>query len=170
MIVAETPDLILRRLAWDDLDDLATLYADPIAMATMGGPRTYEATRRRLGEILDDYGRHGFGLWATVLKADGALVGRCGLLVQEVDGRREVEVGYMIARAYWGRGLATQAARASRDLGLGPLGLERLIAIIEPRNVASQRVATKVGMAHEKDTTWDGMPVRIYATHRPGPR
>ena len=95
------------------------------------------------------------------------LIGRCGLNPKRFfDGQLEVEVGYHLARPFWGRGLATEAARAVRDYGFDRLGFDRLISIITIGNIASERVAVKIGMRRERDTIMRETPVHIYAISR----
>ena len=79
-------------------------------------------------------------------KSDGICVGECGICVQEVAGEKEFEISYRLRRDCWGIGLATEAARACRDYGFKQAGLRRLISIIESENVASIRVAEKMGV------------------------
>src|SRR5688572_26390004 len=107
-----------------------------------------------------------FSLWATTHKPDNRLIGRCGLLAWDVDGRKEVEVGYVLARSHWGQGLATEAACASRDYAFTKLGVDRVVSIIQPGNLVSQRVAEKNGMRHERDWAVGDIPVRMYAVER----
>ena len=90
-------------------------------------------------------------------------MGDCGLTPQDVAGTTEIEVGYHVRSSLQGQGFATEAAAASRDYARDVLGLDRLIAIIHPDNVASQRVAEKIGLAHEKDIDRHGRPMRVYA-------
>ena len=109
------------------------------------------------------------GLWATLLKENGAFIGRCGLLPWEIEGRDEVEVAYLIDKRYWGQGLATEAARAIRNLAFEKLNLSRLICLIDPDNAASQRVAQKIGMSLEKKVDGidgDNFPTLIYSIER----
>lgn len=92
------------------------------------------------------YTQHGFGLWALVLKESSELIGDCGLVVQDVEGVEEVEIGYHVRRDWWGQGLATEAAQACRNYGFNQLGFNKLISLIHPANIASRRVAQKNGM------------------------
>lgn len=116
---------------------------------------------------MDNYERHGFGLW-VVETLDGTFVGDCGLTVQKVWERAEVEIGYHVRFEAQGRGLATEAAMACRDRAAA-LGVQRLIAIVDPDNVPSQRVAAKLGMHHEKTSPAHGGQRLIYATRLDGP-
>jgi len=167
--IVETARLVLRPLTPDDLGDLATLYADPeIRRYFPDGTRTYEETRAELDWIIDVYyGRYGYGLWATVLKGTGTFIGRCGLLPWEIDGRTEVEVAYLLDKRYWGRGLATEAARAIVDHAFATLPVDRLICMVDPENAASRAVARKVGMTLLWDDYVDDEgPAHVYALSR----
>ena len=162
--IVETERLALRHFEPGDLDALAPIMADPRVMRfSKSGPHTRQRTREMIRRCLDSYAKHGFGLWAVVHKDDNKLIGYCGLIAQQIDGQQESEIGYRLDPSYWGRGLATEAARATRDHAFGHLGLTRLISIIEAENVASVRVAEKNGMRHEKDSIYCDLPVRIYS-------
>jgi ribosomal-protein-alanine N-acetyltransferase len=109
------------------------------------------------------------GLWATIHKETGKFIGRCGLLPWTIDSQQEVEVAYTIAREYWGQGLATEAARAILNYGFEKLHLLRLICLIDPENIPSQRVAEKIGMRLEKRVDGidgDNLPTLIYSVSR----
>ena len=151
MLVVETERLILRHLTHEDADGLAEIQGDPEVMRHFpSGPRTREETRRDLERCIALQVQHGFSLWATVDRADGRLIGRCGLLPQKLQGVDEVEIAYLLARDRWGLGLATEAARAVRDLGFGRFGLGRMVSIIDRSNLGSRRVAEKVGLRQER--------------------
>ncbi len=166
MPVIETSRMILRRFTPEDAADNYRIYSDPENMRFMGRPPdSVEFERHHIRKHISDYyGRHEFGLWAVVLKEDGRLIGRCGLLYQQVEGTQEVEVSYLIDRHHWGRGLATEAARAAVKLGFERYGFPRIVALIHPENVASARVAEKVGMKHERDVSFKEFgAVAVYA-------
>jgi ribosomal-protein-alanine N-acetyltransferase len=168
-IILETERLILRLLTVDDLDALAALYADPeVRRYFPDGTRTREETREELDWIIEVYyGRYGYGLWATVLQETGAFIGRCGLLPWEIEGRTEVEVAYLLDPGYWGRGLATEAARAIVEHAFATLPVERLICMVDPENRASRNVAEKVGMSLLWDDYVDEYgPAHVYAIQR----
>jgi RimJ/RimL family protein N-acetyltransferase len=158
----------------DDFDQLARFVADPETMRYIGagGTRTREQAQATLEVMIKGFESRGYGLLGVERKGDGALVGRCGLLVwdpetwtltEDDDGPVEIEVGYLIGRDYWGNGYATEAARAVRDWALAELGLDRLIALIYPDNVRSIRVAEKLGMAPEGEIEIFGKRVTLYA-------
>lgn len=163
----ETERLTLRPLAVRDLDDIHAMFSDPVVMRfSLTGVRDRETTRLWLEVVMRKYGQLGHGFLAAILKADGSYAGHAGLLRQEVDGQSEMEIGYWFARKHWGQGLATEAAIACRELGLGEMGCRRLISLIVPENAASRRVAEKVGMHLEKMTTWKDARVCVYALAR----
>jgi len=166
MIVIETPRLILRHLTLDDVGDLAAIYADPVVMKYFPSLQTHEETKAKLEQTIDIYQQHGFGLWATIYKSDRKLIGRCGLILQLINGQQEIEIGYLIAKEYWHQGLATEAAKAIKDYGFEKIGTNRLISLISPENIASQKVALKVGLTYEKDTTMWNKTVRVYAINK----
>lgn len=170
-IILETQRLILRRQVMEDLEDLYALYCDAeITKYIPDAPRNYEETKEELEWFLNGHPRHPeLGLWATIHKDSGKFIGRCGLLPWEIEGQLEVEVAYTIAREYWGQGLATEAAQAILKYGFEELGLLRLICLIEPENIASQKVAQKIGMRLEKEVdgiAGDGIPTLIYSAER----
>ena len=182
--VLETERLVLRRLTLGDLDALAAIYADPdVRRYFPEGTLTRAETREELEWIIDIYyGRYGYGLWATILKESERFVGRCGLLPWDIvsdvggalilsgasedppgPGATEVELAYLLARPYWGLGLATEAARAIVAYGIEEFRLERLICLIDPGNEASIRVATRAGMSFDRHVIIDGERVPMYA-------
>ncbi len=170
-IILETPRLILRRQVLDDLDDLWALYCDPeITKYIPDAPRTREEAREELEWHMNGHPRNPqLGLWATVHKESGKFIGRCGLLPWTIEEQQEVEVAYTIARDRWGQGLATEAAKAILQYGFEHLNLPRLVSLIEPENIASQRVAEKIGMAFEKRVDdSDYAPFFIYSINKPG--
>jgi ribosomal-protein-alanine N-acetyltransferase len=107
MTIIETPRLLLRELTFDDLDDLAALYADPDVMHFFDGTRSRQQALEEIERCQEQYRQVGFHYWAAIHKADGCFAGRCGLLSQVIDGQQEYGLAYMIARRYWGQGLAT---------------------------------------------------------------
>lgn len=172
----ETERLLLRPLSSDDLDALATFYADPEVMRYLGVGRTLgrDETQESLRRMTRNFEVDGFGQLAVERRADGAMMGRCGFLVwdaetltpvteAEATGPTELEVGYALGRPYWGEGYATEAATAVRDHALGAMGRERLIAFIRPENIRSRRVAEKLGMRHERDVLLMELPAQLFA-------
>jgi [ribosomal protein S5]-alanine N-acetyltransferase len=168
MAVIETVRLRLRELTDEDHAALYEMYQDPRMNRFIGGPppRREEYWRRVRETWPAYYARNGFGLWATVRREDGRLLGRCGLLAQEVDGERHVEVGYALAPEFWGRGYATEAATASRDWAFRTLDVPHVISLIAPDNAASIAVAERNGMRFWKTADFRGHHVRVYRITR----
>lgn len=161
----ETQQLYLQQFQPSDLDVLAALCAKPDVMRYVGhGIRTREETQTGLHRMMAHWQMHGFGMWKLVEKETGAFVGRAGLIY--LDRTPEIEVGYMLDRPFWGRGLATEAARASLQFGFDTLGLERIVAIARPENLTSQRVMQKLGMTYEKDAFYYNCEVVYWAIAR----
>lgn len=169
MKILETERLILRHLLPDDLDDLYALYSDPeIRQYFPEGTLTYAETREELEWFLNGHPAHPeLGLWATIYKEDGRFIGRCGLLPWTIDGQPEVEVAYLLAKEYWGKGLASEAARAIRDYAFEQLNLTRLICLIDRENQASMRVALNIGMTFEKEGEDGKEPFLLYSMNKP---
>lgn len=150
-----------------DLDDLLGIFSDPKVMQSFGGVLFDRAMMKKwIGRNLDHQDRHGYGLFSVILKSSGELVGDCGLEHMEVDGSPEVEIGYDFRSAYWGQGLATEAAAAVRDYAFQELGLDRVISLIRPDNPASRRVAEKIGMVKEKDCIRGNQVYHVYSQSR----
>ncbi len=170
--ILETERLVLRLLTMEDTDALYPMYSDPeIRQYFPEGVLTYEETREEVDYFVHRcYQKHGFGLWATVDKATGDVIGRCGLLSWMIDDKEEIEVAYLLAKEYWGRGLATEAARGIVQYAYEQLNIARLICLVDPENIASQRVAQKLGMTLEKDgDIGDGIRTFVYSMNRPAP-
>lgn len=170
-IILETKRLLFRHQVIEDLDDLWALYCNPeITKYIPDAPRSRDEAKEEL-----EWHMHGhpnypeLGLWATIHKASGKFIGRCGLLPWTIDGQREVEVACTIARPYWGQGLATEAARGILEYGFDQLRLSRLICLIDPENTASQGVAEKIGMTLERKADGidgDNLPTLIYSVSK----
>lgn len=167
MIVLETEHLLFRPLTSSDLDNLVTLYSDPEVMRFLGGPRSRDEVQKALNGYIREYQTYGHSFFATILKSDQSFIGHCGLLHQEVDERPEVELGYVLARAYWQHGLALEGIQALKEYGLQKLGFPRLISLIPPDNRASIHIAEKVGMQYERDVDQWGQHFRLYSVKQP---
>ncbi len=169
MKILETSRLILRHPVLDDLDSLFALYCDPdVSKYIPDAPRNYEETREELVWHMNGHPKHPeLGLWATIHKETGKFIGRCGLLPWTIDGQNEVEVAYLISKAYWGQGLGTEAAQAILDYGFEKLNLSRLICLIDKENLASIKVAEKIGMTFEKEGKDEIGPFLLYSRNKP---
>jgi RimJ/RimL family protein N-acetyltransferase len=168
MQILETDRLILRHLERDDLEGLYALYRDPeIRRYFPEGTLSRDETREELEWFLDGHPEHPeLGLWATIHKESGEFIGRCGLLPWTIDERPEVEVAYLLAREFWGQGLATEAARAIVGHAFERLEVTRLVCLIDPANLASIRVAERIGMTFEKQLEDESGPFLLYSRGR----
>ena len=168
-VIFETARLIHRPLTMDDVDALAPIYADPeIRRYFPEGTLTREQTKEEIEWIIGNYyGKHGYGLWATVLKETGALIGRCGLIPWQQTSGLETEMAYLLAKPYWGRGLAGEAAGGIIDYAFGTLGLTKLVCYVLPDNKASARVAQKAGMRFEREMVDEHGVTWVYALEKP---
>jgi ribosomal-protein-alanine N-acetyltransferase len=164
--ILETPRLILREFQMDDIDALAHVICDRETMRFYPTPFDRNGVEEWISRNRNRYAKDGHGLWAMVLKANGELIGDCGLTVQNVEGIDEIEIGYHVRRDCWGQGFATEAARACRDFGFSRLPIERLISLIRPENLASRRVAEKNGMQVWKEIVRAGLPHLVYVIDR----
>jgi ribosomal-protein-alanine N-acetyltransferase len=168
MIILETTRLILRHQVLDDLEDLWALYSNPnITKYIPDAPRTRAEAQEELEWNMHGHPKHPeLGLWATMHKESGKFVGRCGLLPWTIEEQHEVEVAYTIVEDFWGQGLGSEAAQGILEYGFEELNLSRLICLIDPDNIASQKVAEKIGMMLEKKVDGiggDNLPTLIYS-------
>jgi len=149
--VLQLDGFIMRPLQFSDLDALAAIWADPEVtrfLPNRGVPISRENTEKSLKSFLEHWQQREYGIWVIVENGSSRIVGYCGL--RYLDEMNEVEVLYGLAQAYWGRGLATQAAKAAVSYGFKVANLDKLIAMALPDNLASRRVIEKAGLQYEK--------------------
>ena len=163
----ETPRLTLRPLRDDDLDRLAALLGDADALLHWGPPLERDGARDWILRNRTRYETDGFGRCAIELAGTDALIGDCGLIRTTVEDSSEVELGWIVRRTHWGRGFATEAAAAWRDFAFERLRLERIVSMVAAENVASRRVAEKLGMTMERPAIWGGAPMLMYVLADP---
>ena len=145
--ILETGRLLLREMTGGDFPALCRMLRDPEVMYAYEHAFSEEEARDWLRRQRDRYARDGIGLWAVVEKCSGEMVGQCGLTWQDCGYPAPVlEVGYLLERAAWHRGYATEAARACRDYAFDRLGAGEVFSIIRDSNLPSQRVARRNGM------------------------
>jgi len=158
----ETARLSLRPMTDDDLDAMSAMLGDPEVMRYYPAPKTRAEAQRWIDWNKRNYADHGFGLW-IMEDHEGNFIGDCGLTVQQVDGTAEVEVGYHVITERQGAGYASEAAEACLRFA-AVSGITRVIAIIDPANLPSQRVAQKAGLHLEKKAIKNGKEQLIFAT------
>jgi len=172
--------VVLRPPARDDLDGFERLFTDPEVMryVAYGRPLTPSEVEEWLGRMISRFEADGFGQFALTRRSDGLLIGRAGLLphdpatwrggsLSELGPQAEIELGWMLAREFWGHGYAAEAARVARDWAWNELGLSRLVSIIQVGNERSVRLAVRLGGRLERDlTTSFGKRAQLYAYSR----
>lgn len=166
-VIATTPRLLLRLFEMSDAETLhRVVFGDAAVMRYGMGMKTLDETRRWIVKHRRNYEQFRLGKWAVVLRDTNELIGYCGFTAQKmIDDVAETELGYRLAQTHWGNGFATEAATAARDYAFHTLKLPRIIALIDPANTPSIRVAEKLGMQYERDVLLDGYthPDQLYA-------
>jgi len=160
----ETDRLLIRPFEGRDLDELAAIVADPEVRRFLGAPQDRAEAWGVIAHLLGHEALRGWSQNAVIERSTGRLVGRCGLY--QPEGWPGVEVGWIFARGAWGRGFATEAAVVWRDWAFDVLMLDELISIIHPDNVASIRVAERIGHRYLRDEMVLGESRVIYGQRR----
>jgi [ribosomal protein S5]-alanine N-acetyltransferase len=160
-----TERLLIRPLTVADVGPMHAVFSDPLVMRYIPeGACDLAGSRRRLEASIHHHEAHGFSKWAVLERKTGAVIGDCGL--KFLEGEPDIELGFHIARRYWGRGYATEAARACLHWGLEELGRERILAIVDPANAASARVLEKIGMRRQGWSSHFGRDWHLYVAYR----
>jgi RimJ/RimL family protein N-acetyltransferase len=172
--VLRTDRLVLR--PWRDADraPFAALNADPQVMQFFPRTLTRAESDAVVGRIHDHFVRHGFGFWAVEASGVADLVGAIGILVPAFEAAFTpcVEVGWRLARQYWGRGYATEGASAALAFGFGQLDLDEIVSFTVPANLPSRRVMERLGMTRSPDDDFEhpflppGHPLRPHVLYR----
>jgi len=162
----DTPRLRLRQFVAADLDDYAALCADAEVMRYVGdhGPLSREDAWRQLAMLVGHWTLRGYGMWAVEEIGSGAFVGRVGLHYPE--GWPEPEIGWALARHYWGRGYAFEAATAALRVAFATLDWARAVSLISPPNLRSIRLAERLGARFERRLVVRGHELSLYAVER----
>jgi len=172
MIELLTARLRLRRWRESDVDAMATINADPAVMRWIGDGSVFDhaATATEIAAFEHVWQSYGFGRFAVEIRDTGELAGFTGMAIPDdvpavMPG---VEIGWRFGRAYWGRGLATEAAQAALQFAFTGAGLDRVMGIHVVGNDTSARVMLKLGMHFERETTDSvyGRPLHVYAISR----
>jgi RimJ/RimL family protein N-acetyltransferase len=170
MVILTTERLLLRHFHLMDREALLHVFGDAEVMRFGDGIHTKEWVEEWLHTCLVHYYETwGFGPYAVVLQSSEEVIGYCGLFYfPDVNGKPEVEIGYRLRRSTWGKGYATEAARAIRDYAFHTLSIRRLIALIDTANTESLRVAEKIGMQYEGKVMFEGYthPDHVYVVDK----
>ena len=164
--ILETPRLYLREFVPEDAAALALVISDPETMLYYPAPFDHAGVQEWIARNRRRCAEHGHGLWAMLLKSTGNLIGDCGVVLQLVDGDRELEIGYHLRRDHWGQGYATEAAQACCDWAFANRKTDHLISLIRPANTQSRRVAERLDMTVWKETLRQELRHYVYRIDR----
>jgi [ribosomal protein S5]-alanine N-acetyltransferase len=147
----ETERLLLRRMRLDDAEAMFAYASDPevTRYVPWDTHRSIEDSESFLTFAIEGYERGDFGGWGVVLKDSGVFIGTCGLDAGYAPEHARAELGYVLSREHWGKGLMPEAVRAVIRFGFGRIGLNRIEARCIAENTASARVMEKAGMTYE---------------------
>lgn len=161
-----TRRLALRAFSEADVDALHRILSgrDVLRYFPPSDPPSRERVLKRVLDLLQHWEARGYGVWAVESRATGELMGRCGL--QYLPEAAQVEVDYLLGTPFWGKGFATEAARASLRYGFEELGLETVVGIVHVENGASQGVLEKLGMTLVEEGQYFGIACYRYAIER----
>lgn len=160
----ETERLLIRPFTLEDIEPSYAMNLDAeVSKYTADGGVVSKAEieRRIIENVFGDYEKHGFGRLAVELKGENKFIGFTGL--KYLEDLKEVDLGYRFMKAYWGKGIATESARASVKLGFETLRLNKLIAMALPENTSSIRVLEKLNFSFEKDIIEGNQQARLYS-------
>ncbi|PSR19907.1 MAG: GNAT family N-acetyltransferase [Sulfobacillus acidophilus] len=165
-LVATTERLHLRKMTTQDAPNLLQIFSDPVAMQYYPSTMNEQETVRWIQRTLDNYDTYGVGFWMVEENATGRFLGQCGIIPQELDGTRQMEIAYLLVRREWGNGYATEAASACKQYGFDTMGYHKLVSLIDVQNTPSMRVAERIGMRVEQTIIKWGKEVRVYSIPR----
>ena len=162
--VLQIDNCIMRSLQPSDLDALSAIWADSEVtrfLPSLGVPISRDNTEKSLKSFIEHWQQRGYGMWAIIENSSSQTIGYCGL--RYLDELDEVEVLYGLDRAYWGRGIATKAAKAAIDYGFNVAKLDKIIGMALPDNLASKRVMEKASLKYEKQIHIFNLDVLYYS-------
>ena len=145
-MILETKRLILREMIQADITSLCKHLQDDDVMYAYEGAFNNEEVQSWFNKQIKRYKEYGFGLWAVVLKETGIMIGQCGLTMQDYNGNKVMEVGYLFQKDHWHHGYASEAAIACKEYAFDKLNTKEVYSIIRDTNISSQNVAIRNGM------------------------
>jgi RimJ/RimL family protein N-acetyltransferase len=162
----ETERLVLRRPIASDVKGILAIHSDPEVLRFLGPPPPSLTTAwRNLAMMVGHWHMLGYGPWIVTDKSTSEIVGRVGLW--NPDGALGVELGWTVKRSRWGQGIATEASKASLEWAWANLEIDHIISLMHRENVASIRVAEKLGEQFERSETASGSEILVYGIRRP---
>ena len=168
-LLLQTERLRLRRFTSDDVDSFLRLISDAEVMRYIGDGKTdnREGAKTRLARIVRYYENYpGLGVWATEQKSSGQVIG--WFVLKYIPNTVEVEIGYLLQKAAWGQGFATEGARALLAYGFDKVGMDRIVAVANVANHASQNVMKKIGLRNCGISRYYDRDVAYFVGERPG--
>ena len=162
----ETNRLLLRALQQDDISSLVKLWLDPDVTSFMGGSRGKVSLKEGFKEDINNPPSQSDDLWPVIEKSSSTVIGHCGLLEKNIEENKETELIYIFHKSAWGKQYATEIGNALIAHAKVKLGLKNLVALIDPKNVASEKVAKKLGMEYIKTILRpNGKEMKIYSVN-----
>lgn len=163
-IFAETERLILREILPTDEEAFFEMDSDPEVHRYLGNKpvKSIEQTREVIANIRNQYEVNGIGRWAAIEKSTGNFIGWSGLkFITTIENNHTnfYDVGYRLARKYWGKGYATESAKAALEHGFTKMNLQEIIGSVHKENVASRRALQKCGLIYVEDYEYETLPV-----------
>jgi RimJ/RimL family protein N-acetyltransferase len=158
----KTDRLILRPFTENDAEELHCILAQEgvLRYFPTTDPPPLDRVQKLIAKQLEHWDKHGFGWWAVEPKSEGELIGWNGL--QYLPETEEIEIGFLLSKPHWGQGFATEGAREGLKYGFETLGLETIVGIVHPENIASQGVLEKLGLTFNNEAEYFGMRVYRY--------
>ncbi len=162
--VLQIDNFTMRPLQISNLDALAAIWADSEVtrfLPSRGVPISRQNTEKSLKSFVKHWQQRGYGIWAIIENCSSQMIGYCGL--RYLDELDEIEVLYGLTKTYWGRGIATKAAKAAISYGFNVANLDKLIAMTLTDNLASRRVIEKAGLEYKKQIHIFNLDVLYYS-------
>ncbi len=154
MVIFETERLVVRKWTPQDAKDAFEMYNHPDVVQHLprsaGDPLTVEDQRAKIQKTNERYAKlnDGTGFWAVEESTSGKVIGTSLLVL--LPGHADIEVGWLLHPAHWGKGYASEAAKGALQYGFEKLDLQRIVAVVRPENERSIAVARRLGMKFER--------------------
>lgn len=147
-MIMKTDRLILRKMRRNDAENLLEIFSDPTAMEYYPSTKNEKQTLQWIDWTIDNYEKHGTGLWVAEHKQTGEFLGQCGIVPQEVEGSNEMEIGYLFKRN-----------------GFESFHLKKIVSLPDAKNLPSRKVAERIGMTLEKTIHKWGKEIAVYSVY-----
>ena len=161
-IIFETPRMLLRQFTEQDAHLIKDLNSDPAVVKYLHEPllKTNEHALQVITDIILPQYKNKLGRWAMHLKSNNEFIGWCGLKYNAASN--EIDLGYRLRQIFWGKGYATEAAKATLAYGFNTLHLKQITGTAHVENLASIKILEKIGMVFQKEGVEDGCVVKVY--------